>query len=334
MQQLLFLRKKMKKLSTELVKKIFSDSGCELLGEYVKCNEPLDYVCSCGTRGFITLEKFRSRINRGGGCKRCNRHQWSDDEDNYLRDNYGKIPRKDIMEKIPGISYNDLKNRAYLLGLTGNRSEVQKKCRLRFRQYDLDLSYFDEIAKDCSYWAGFVATYGNLNKSRNSLSLRLDSIYEDHLRLFCSNVGYTGKLHEIDGNYVLLQFHGVSNWLEKLEKNYLITEKKYNNLMPPIDLDEINSLSYIIGYIDGYGKLSVDDEYIWISGTHDVLCWIKTWFDKISPSIQRRYAVVRPYKNGSFIYKISGGRALYILRRLNEIEVPKMVFKWKKVSND
>jgi hypothetical protein len=75
-------------------------------------------------------------------------------------------------------------------------------------------------------------------------------------------------------------------------------------------------LSYIKGYILGRGDL-INDE-LRIVGSNDVLCWIKVWFDRISPAVQRRLAVIKPYKRGLYRYVVAGARKDYIIRYLNE----------------
>lgn len=322
----------MKKLTTEQVRSIFLELGCELLGEYNGCDLPVSYRCKCGEIGYISLDKLRKRKS---GCKYCRTKKWTELDDECLRLNYGKMPRKKILELIPGATLQDIKTRAFSLGLKGNVSLVQRQARVgKGRKYEIDFSFFDVIDPVRSYWAGLIAAIGDLNEDRSRLSLKMHKNYLSHILSFKDYVGYTGAIHELECQ-VLLQCHGVIGWLDNLNKNYFLTPRKSSTLQPPTELDEDNSLSFIVGYIDGKGEIVLHDGDLRLElyGTQDMLCWIKVWFDRLCPSVSRRYAVVRPCKNGYlYKYSLTGFRAGYLLRRLNSLEVPRMVCKWKQVG--
>lgn len=322
----------MKKLTTDQVRLIFFSFDCELLSEYTRCDLPVSYRCKCGEEGMISLDKLRKRKS---GCKFCRTRKWSELEDECLRLNYGKMPRKKLLELLPGVSLQDIKSRAFGLGLKGDVSFVQKQARVgKGRKYDIDFSFFDIIDSVRCYWAGFIAAIGDLNDDRSRLALRVNKIDLCHLERFREVVGYTGKLHELD-NQVLLQCHGVSGWLDNLNRNYFLTPRKSSTLQPPIELDEDNSLAYIVGYIDGKGEIKISDDGLVLElyGTQDMLCWIKVWFDRLCPSVSRRYAVVRPCRSGVlYKYFVTGFRAGYLLRRLNSLEIPRLERKWKQVG--
>lgn len=341
MQQTCFFGEIMKNLTTKEVGLLFLGAGCELLSEYVRCDLPVNYRCVCGVEGEITLDKFRRRLKNGSGCKYCKSKKWSALEDECLRTHYGKIPRKQLLDLLPGVTYQDIKNRAYKLGLKGNVSLVQSQARSgKGRKYSINFSFFDKIDPLRSYWAGFIAATGDLNEERSRLSIRLLEADKDHLELFKETVGYTGQIFDLpvsgtSSPQVLLQCHGVQKWLDCLRKNYFLTPRKSLTLQPPIEIDEENSLAFIAGYIDGKGKISsIEDNFsLQITGTQDMLCWMKVWFDRLCPSVSRRFAVVRPVgKDGTYRYTITGHRASYLLRRLKGLSVPKLVRKWKQVG--
>lgn len=331
----------MKNLTTKEVSVIFSEAGCELLDEYERCDKAMSYRCKCGKEGTISLDKLRRRIKAGSGCKYCKSKFWSALEDECLRTHYGKVPRKQLLELLPGVTYTDIKNRAYRLGLKGNVSLVQSKARSgKGRKYSINFSFFDTIDPLRSYWAGFIAATGDLNEDRSRLSIRLSVVDREHLELFKETVGYTGQIFDLpvsgNGNpQILLQCHGVQKWLDYLRINYFLTPRKSFTLQPPTEIDEENSLAFIAGYIDGKGSIVMTEGVttLHILGTQDMLCWIKVWFDRLCPSVSRRYAVVRPDRvDGLFKYTVTGGRANYLLRRIKGLEVPKLVRKWKQVG--
>lgn len=310
------------------VKKTFEDSGYQLLDEYNKSNISMSYICKCGERGLITLDEFRRRLKNDVGCKKCNGDNlWSEEEDKYLKSLYGKVPRQEILDCLLGKSYSDLKNRAYKLGLQGNRSFVQSQARRgKGRKHQIDFNFFDII--DCvrSYWAGFIAMNGNINEDRKRLMIGVDKKDLIYLEAFKKSVGYTGEA-SCFGCQFSIQFYGVEKWLEKLSENYCLTPRKHLTLQPPVQLDEENSLSFIIGYIDGKSCfISTGKDFsIHLTGTNDMMCWIKTWFDIWSPSIQRRCASVILDKKGHYRYTVSGKRADYLIRKMNNTFVPELV---------
>lgn len=55
------------KYTQDQVKNIFANSGCELLSPYYSAREPVQYMCSCGTISFISVDNFV----HGQRCKKC-----------------------------------------------------------------------------------------------------------------------------------------------------------------------------------------------------------------------------------------------------------------------
>ncbi len=339
----------MKTLKNEEIVLFFAKEGCELLDEYKKCNLSMTYRCRCGAMGRISLDKFKRRLKRSEGCWNCNRKEWTMAEDELLKNLYGKFSRQEIHDQIPGTTLSSIKSRAATLGLVGNRSLVQRRARKgKGRKYQINFDYFDMIDVQRSYWGGFIAADGCVSEKRKTLAIRLHEKDRLHLECFRDMVGYTGKIYDVSavcrkgrfksGPQVLIQFCGVDNWLKKLENTYNIVPRKSLILEPPINLDENNSLAYIIGYTDGDGCISTGgrittgkrpgDWSIQYIGTFSVLCWIKTWFDRWCPAVRRRHASVRLDKKGHYRYSVAGQRAKYLLKKMMDIEVPRLSRKW------
>lgn len=333
MQQMLFFGVNMKKLSKEEVKDLFSDNGCELLGDYIGCGISMTYRCKCGTVSSISLDKFRRRLLRKEGCWNCNRHEWTSEEDEILRSLYGVESRNQILNKLPGIDLVMLKSRAHKLGLKGNRNVVLKKARKgRGRKYSFDFDYFDSIDIIRSYWAGFIASNGCVNHERKCISIGLSEKDIDHLTAFQDAVLHTGVIYRVVSkngeSQASVCFYGADKWLVGLEKNYCIFATN-----PPVHLDETNALAYIVGCIDGDGyisnKIDSNDFHIQITGAESILLWIKEIFDKLCPAINKRYAEVFKTKKGCFAYNVSGRRAKYLIKRMMEFPLPRLKRKWE-----
>lgn len=324
----------MKTLSNEQVSLLFKDNGCSLLGEYKKCNLPMSYQCSCGNIGKISLDKFKRRLKRDEGCRYCGTKKWHLWQDDILRLSYGKLPREEIMSRLPGFSYNSIKNRAAVLDLQGNRPLVLSDARRgKGKKYQLNETFFDEVGLLQSYWAGFIAADGCVSYKRNRLAIRLHVKDAEHLEKFREAVGYTGPTHKVaargtSGPQVLLQCHSVHKWLANLREFYNITPRKSLTLKSP-DLDEKNAMAYIIGYIDGDGCVS--KKSVQLIGTKEVLTWIKGWFDYWAPI--KRMANVRPFKNYS-LYSVGGKRAMSLLLTMLSVAVPRLERKWSWIEEN
>jgi hypothetical protein len=183
----------MKKLSQKKVEAIFAKAGCKLVDIYEKSDISMKYICSCGVEGFISLNKFHRRLKNSGHCKECYKKSWTKEQDDIIIKNYGKLPRKEILLLLPGVSYNDLKNRAYKLGLKGNRKVVQKQARKnKGRKYTVDMSFFNEIDAKRSFYAGLIAAVGNVNIKRQRLSIRVRKDNRLYLENFKDDVKYNG----------------------------------------------------------------------------------------------------------------------------------------------
>lgn len=323
----------MKKLDKFEVSNIFVSAGCEMLGEYVGYSIPIKYKCKCGSVGFISLDKFKQRLKREEGCWYCNRHKWTKEEDQILISLYGKESRSVILEKLPGISYQELKTRTETLKLKGDRVISLSKARKgKFRKYTYNLDFFENIKEEVSYWAGFIAATGCIGKDRVTIRLCEEDQY--HLEKLQDAVLHTGLiLKEISKNkpQVILGFYGACKWISDLENNYSIIAKK--SLTPPVKLNENNALSYIVGYLDRTGYLSSKGESTGVKiqfvGTKEVLCWIKKWFDFLCPAMNKRYAEVRQ-RGKHFQYFVSGARAKYLIKKMLSIKLPRLERKWEE----
>jgi hypothetical protein len=147
------------------------------------------------------------------------------------------------------------------------------------------------------------------------------------------------------GNIIIskLEFSSAKQMVEDLKNNFNIVQNKTLILEPPTKLDYENSLSFIIGLIDGDGSIILPSKLdkwghiypiINITGTQNLLEWVKEIFDKICPSMYGINAKVGVIKNSkAFTYKVGGNRAYKILKVLDSVSVPvKLQRKWDKIK--
>lgn len=251
---------------------------------------------------------------------------------------YGKIPRSVIMERLPGFTYNSIKAQAASLGLIGNRKLVQSMARRgKGKKYKVNQQFFDKTGQLQSYWAGFIAADGCLNAKKNCVSIRLNAKDRIHLENFKKAVEYTGPIRDvkpygISNAQVLLQCHSVSEWIESLNYYYSLTPNKSLTLMPPKHLSNDNIWSYIAGYIDGDGSISISPWRIQLIGTKALLSWIKGHFDIAAPSDRKLAQVIKSKKCKQYLYSVSSRRAEKILSMISNRDVPLLERKWKIIK--
>lgn len=120
---------------------------------------------------------------------------------------------------------------------------------------------------------------------------------------------------------------------DDLERNFNIVPRKSLILEPP-NLENDLALSYIAGYIDGDGCIRViRDGYLTctISGTYQVLDWIKFVFDKISHI--KTNIVGSGCKSEIKRFRIYGNQAYQVLHHIYQIiSVPFLSRKWDILS--
>lgn len=257
--------------------------------------------------------------------------RWSIEEIEYLKENYGKILTKNIALAL-NRRKQSVQSKASYIGLKGNPSATRRK-------HSVDLSYFQTPDQENSYWAGFLAADGCVTaNSKHRVRLKLASKDVEHLNKFKSCCNYGGKLHIYKQNnkkYYSLEICA-KEWTKDLLENYKITPKKTFTLQPP-KLNKINSLCYIIGYIDGDGCIFHDAKpkrgnprlSISLIGTEALLTWIKKIFDKLCPKFCG--ANVRKSKS-MWTYCVAGYKAKKILDKLNKLNTPKLQRKWDKCT--
>ena len=295
----------MKKLSQEFVKDEFASYACELLGEYSGFSVPVEYRCTCGVVGKISLDKFRQRVRRGECCKDC-AGVWTKDEDYILRECYGRVGRLEILSRLNNKTYSSVKSRAIVLGLRGNRSKVMGIVRRgRGRRYSFDKDFFRVAGLVNGYWAGYLCGHHYRVDVRGSFFLRVSVGQEGVLRSFQDVICHTGLLQRVSSGRLMLVLHGVERWVEDLRLNYGDVS----------GLDEGKSLAFIAGLVDGQGCVGA---VLKLYGSRDLLTWVKGWFDSWYPELNKKLRNLRCIEGLEWEYEICGARARFLMEKLGE----------------
>lgn len=258
--------------------------------------------------------------------------QWTKHEIEVLTNFYHLRMTKELIGLIPGRTLDSIFQKARSLGLKANRKLTRKRYQVNYR-------YFSVPNLENSYWAGFIAADGNVRDSKDSIRIKLSGSDSQHLAAFKRNCGLTSPItdsyHGLK-KYASLEIHGVPQWKNDLRKNFNITPRKSLTLQPPNYLTLKQSLAFIAGYIDGDGCIFIEKPPtgysrigVQVTGTYEVLHWIKSWFDKIAPSDYQ--ASVRCIGK-IYSYKVVGKKAETILDTLLHTKTPKLERKWKRVT--
>ena len=215
------------------------------------------------------------------------------------------------------------------------------------RKYDCNDLYFEQKTLSSARWAGYIAADGNIHNNIIGFNIKKDD--EILLSEFIKAIQFTGNISNrkiktsVNGyNYNTevsnLKISSYRN-IAVLEKIYNITPRKSLTLQPPDITDEEMVKAYIIGYIDGDGYIGFSKTkkpyyyerlHLEISGTKDLLEWIKLYFDKWIPNLGKETSV-RQY-NKIYKYSIYNSRAYEIGNLLYQCPVFKLERKWNNLQ--
>jgi len=257
---------------------------------------------------------------------------WAQHEIETLTALYHLRMTKELVNLLPNRTLNSIFQKARSLNLKANRKLTRK-------QYRVQYSYFSIPNLENSYWAGFIAADGNIGNRKDRVQIKLMASDLHHLETFkrcCDSTSPIADSYTKQKKYAVLEIHGVPQWKEDLKSNFCITPRKSLTLQPPRHLLPEQSLAFITGYVDGDGCIFTEKPAtghlrlgIQVTGTCEMLCWIKNWFDEVAPS--EYHANVRLIGKVCS-YKIVGKKAESILKTLLQIPSPKLDRKWAKVS--
>lgn len=268
---------------------------------------------------------------RGGGFA------FSKKEDRLLKKYYGTISEK----KLRALYFTDrppksLGHRAKILGIHSSREQVSKN----HRKYSINDNYFTKYTLNSCYWAGFLAADGCLRDS-NEMVLQLNNQDVKQLELFKNHISSTHPIKSCPNNMSKLVWAS-GNMKKDLINNFNVTPHKTFTLKPPPIKDWNFKLAFLIGLIDGDGCITktIVKPKIWtyekltfsIFATHDILVWMTDIFKKIQKNINIKSDHLYRHTKTHAAFQASSYEMFQILKKLNNINVPKMQRKWDKVS--
>jgi len=257
--------------------------------------------------------------------------RWTEQENNYLKENYEIISYKEISSKLER-TVESVVNQVRKLSLYNKRGIGKNKLSHK-RRYNINENFFETPNVLNCYWAGFLAADGNVRERDYRTYICLQMGDKEHLNKLKRDIEYSGDIKNYSGAAVL----SISSRkiYEDLRKNFNIIPKKSLILQPPKlnDIDLI--LSFFVGYLDGDGtiyKTINKDKYQYINsailGTEKMMLWFKEVLEKelniVLPKIQ---------KHGN-IYKLcfNGKTFTSIFNRIKDYKIPKLERKWSLMN--
>lgn len=268
-------------------------------------------------------------------------NKWTIQEIDILKEYYGKIQSKEIINLLPDRTLNAINAKANQIGLKGNPS-------LTRRNIKVDLSFFSKPNPINSYWGGFIAADGNIKKNKNLVRIKLGEKDKLHLKKFARCCKLKDTIKEVKKNKKSFAPHkkafelriNSKQWVQDLYKNYSITPAKSLTLKPPLNLSLNNKLCFICGIIDGDGCIYKTKNWknkniiaCKIIGTKMVLEYIKETIDLVAPPHIKSNTIsnVNLNKKGYYQYGFAGSRLLNFYKIIQNFNLPYLKRKWKKI---
>lgn len=251
-------------------------------------------------------------------------HNWSDEEIEILRRDYGNT----LVQEIPiDRSVRSIYLKAHRLGLKG---EVGPK-----PIYSYDESAFD--SDYATYWAGFIAADGNISVNMRVLQLDLVHKDRDHLKKFKDFINYSGPIYDYSKS-CKLTINNAKSITERLAA-FGVRPRKTFAIQPPAYLSDDAALHFIRGYFDGDGWFTESKSHgkykypvIGFCGTLGMMEWV---YQSISDKVNlKRSHSIHPHNN-IYQFTITGSSVLDICEWLysNSNEDVRLTRKYKVYRN-
>lgn len=233
------------------------------------------------------------------------------EEEDSLLETYrtGKYSKDDI-EKMFGVSQPTIKR---ILDTSGQKTMRRV---VKNRKYFFDEHYFATIdTRAKAYILGFIFADGNMNKNMYVSSIGVADVDEDLIFFIQSELKLTGGIHRKvgkinkgSGNKEQDSIHLNMNskvFCEHLIRNG-VHPKKSLTLMPPTTVPEHLLNSFVLGYFDGDGCVSVAKNKqvgVTIVGTEEMMAFVQNLICNGS-GVNPGKISVTSHKKKNKIYKI------------------------------
>ncbi len=166
---------------------------------------------------------------------------WTEEELQFLKDNYEKMPTKELSYYLQDRDPHAISQKAYKLGLQSPR-------RLYFPNEDV----FDEINEFSAYWLGFLAADGCVREEKHEIALKIKESDFYHLEKFKNWISPKSPIRTYD-NMVELKVHS-NKLFDRLCELGIIPRKTYVLKYPDWMPQKLHK-HFVRGFTDGDGTI-------------------------------------------------------------------------------
>lgn len=252
------------------------------------------------------------------------RQKWTNQEIAILKDKYALIPAKELAVLL-NKSYGSILNKAKRLKIKSNKP-------FKHQKWFYDDYFFNKINNISCYVAGVIAADGYINKNKNKIIIHLSNKDREFLQNIANKLKFTGYIKEYvnkekDGRIrstIWLTLSNATNLINQLDKTFNITlYNKKNNILPPPNLSNKNHiLSFIAGFIDGDGCISISkNNTLELSciGSKMLCGWIRQQFINIFGDNFEKSHIYQHSQCDLYVYKNTGKKADIIIKKILSI---------------
>lgn len=258
--------------------------------------------------------------------------KWTNEEDNFLKENYEKMDKKELLDKLNSRTWDAIKIRAEKFKIKRYNNEG--------RFADLDILLKD--TNETYYWLGFIMADGNVFDNR--LKIRLSIKDEKQLLMFKDYIEYNGELYygNNDGHdNVCISIKDTKYMKELCEKFDIKHNKTYNPCNIKNIKDDNLLLSLIVGFIDGDGSIKNLHKR---KDFHLTIKCHKSWSDNLNYMLKSIMRIIDKNCNASvkltkckrYSYFHIGDSVLLkeLKRKMLKLNIPYMKRKWDIINFD
>jgi hypothetical protein len=262
---------------------------------------------------------------------------WTKKEEKLLTENYSNLSYKDLLLLFKNKNRLCIANKAKRLGLS--------KIGTKHLRTKINSDFFSNPDILNCYWAGFIMADGCvLFNKPNQLQIMLSSIDTNHLEQLKKDLNWEGvvrvKKKKNKNNYVEVCSISITNEniTDDLKNHFNIVPRKTYTCKPPNIIDEELIFAFIAGYIDGDGSIFLQNSYpkISISGTKELLEWMKVYIDKYFPAkicYKNAELIHSKISNHMYSLHLTNQRVTKFYEYIITYNIPLLNRKWDVIKN-
>jgi hypothetical protein len=192
---------------------------------------------------------------------------FSQEESNFIKNNYGKISYKQMAQDI-NREWMDIRHHAKSIGIITKHGQNHKQRFSGKQAFSVNQDFFQTYTPLSCYWAGFLAADGTLTENSNKnkiITLKLSKKDLIHIIQFKKDTNFAGPILIYKTKYILKNNQNqescqvkISNCkiFDDLVSNFNVTPQKTFSLKFPTQITNPDLIKcFIIGYIDGDGYI-------------------------------------------------------------------------------